>query len=112
MRIQVLSDLHIDIFNFEPERIEADVVVLAGDILTEHYGLPWARRAFPDQPIIYVMGNHEFYDARYERVLERAREEASKLDVQLLECNETVLFGTRFLGATMWTDFEIEKSDV
>jgi hypothetical protein len=37
------------------------VIVLAGDIFSKHLGLEWARKAFPDKPIIYVMGNHEYY---------------------------------------------------
>jgi predicted phosphodiesterase len=46
MKIRVMSDLHIEFFSFEPEAVQADVIVLAGNILTEHYGLDWARRAF------------------------------------------------------------------
>jgi predicted phosphodiesterase len=109
MRIRVMSDLHIEFFGFEPTKVAADVVVLAGDILTEHYGLQWVRRVFPETPIVYVMGNHEYYDAHYERVLERARKEAATLGVNLLENDEAVIDGVRFLGATLWTDFMIEE---
>lgn len=109
MKLRVMSDLHVEFFDFVPHpEVPADVVVLAGDILTEHYGLQWARRYFADLPIVYVMGNHEFYDAHYERVLERARQEAAKLDIHLLENDEAVIDGVRFLGATLWTDFEID----
>lgn len=110
MDIRVMSDLHIEFFNFEPTEVPADVIVLAGDILTEHYGLVWARKTFPNTPIVYVMGNHEYYDAHYEQVLERARKEAVKLDIHLLENDQAVINGVRFLGATLWTDFEIEKN--
>jgi predicted phosphodiesterase len=51
MRIRVLSDLHIEFFDLEPPEVDADVIVLAGDILTEHYGLAWARRVFPNTPV-------------------------------------------------------------
>jgi len=38
MNIRVMSDLHIEFYDFEPHpEVPADVVVLAGDILTEHY---------------------------------------------------------------------------
>ncbi len=110
MKIRVMSDLHIEFFDFEPHpEVPADVVVLAGDILTEHYGLQWARTHFSGLPIVYVMGNHEFYDARYERVLERAREEAAKLQIHLLEKDEVIIDDVRFLGTTLWTDFEVEE---
>jgi hypothetical protein len=32
MRIRVLSDLHLEFFDWVPPPVEADVVVLAGDI--------------------------------------------------------------------------------
>jgi predicted phosphodiesterase len=85
MNIRFMSDLHIEFLDFQPTEVPSDVIVLAGDILTEHYGITWARKTFPKKPIVYVMGNHEFYDAHYERVLERARKEASDLDIHLLE---------------------------
>jgi predicted phosphodiesterase len=111
MDIRIMSDLHIEFFDFEPTEVPADVVVLAGDILTEHYGLQWARNRFPDKPIVYVMGNHEYYDAHYERVLERARKEAVDLGIHLLENDQAVIDGVRFLGATLWTDFEVEEPE-
>ena len=85
MKVRVMSDLYIKFFNFAPPQVDADVVVLAGDILPEHYGLVWARRVFPNTPIIYVHGNHEFYDAHYETVLEMSRKEATCLSIDLLE---------------------------
>lgn len=111
MKIRIMSDLHIEFFDFEPAPVPADVVVLAGDILTEHYGLGWARSRFPDLPIVYVMGNHEYYDAHYECVLERARKEAVALDIYLLENDQAVIDDVRFLGATLWTDFEVGEPE-
>lgn len=102
MKIRVMSDLHIEFFNFEPIEVPADVIVLAGDILPEHYGLVWARKAFPDRPIVYVMGNHEYDDAHDEHVLDRAREQAAKQRVHLLENDQAMIDGVRFLGTTLW----------
>lgn len=109
MDIRVMSDLHIEFFDFQPTEMPVDVVVLAGDVLTEHYGLRWAREKFPSTPIVYVMGNHEYYDAHHEQVLERSRKDAAKLGIHLLECDQVVIDGVRFLGTTLWTDFEIEE---
>jgi hypothetical protein len=108
MRIRPMSDLHIEFFDFEPIEVPADVIVLAGDILTEAYGFGWAREQFPDKQIIYVLGNHEFYDAHYETVILAARREAAWLGIHFLERDELVIEGVRFLGTTLWTDFEVE----
>jgi len=108
MKIRVFSDLHLEFYDFHPVEVPADVVVLAGDIQSEHYGLGWARSMFPDTAIVYVMGNHEFYDADVEAVLERARREAVALGIHLLEKDQAIIDGVRFLGTTLWTDFEVE----
>jgi len=109
MKIRVFSDLHLEFYDFHPVDVPADVVVLAGDIQSEHYGLGWARRMFPDTTIVYVMGNHEFYDADIDAVLERARREAAALEISLLEKDQAIIDGVRFLGTTLWTDFEVEE---
>ena len=61
MRLHILGDLHLE---FGPVRIpapDADIVVLAGDIHLGREGRKWARNQFPAKPVIYVLGNHEFY---------------------------------------------------
>lgn len=66
MKLLVLSDLHLDLkpmtLEHEGQRIgaHADLVILAGDIAGGHKGLRWARESFPDKPIMYFAGNHEF----------------------------------------------------
>jgi hypothetical protein len=38
-----------------------------------------------------------------------ARKEAEKLDIHLLENDQVVIDGVRFLGMTLWTDFAVEE---
>jgi len=106
MRVRVLSDLHLEFGGFTPPEVTADVVVLAGDIVPEHYGIKWARETFPETPVVYVAGNHEYYAADLEAVLARTREEAARWGVHYLERDGVVIGGVRFLGTTLWTDFE------
>jgi Icc-related predicted phosphoesterase len=106
-KLQILSDLHRE---FKPVPIAdagADVVVLAGDIDRGVRGVPWAAEVFPDKTIIYVLGNHEFYKQRWERLVEQCREAAVGTNVLVLENSSTVTEGIRFIGATMWTDFAL-----
>lgn len=62
MRIHVLSDLHNEFDRHCPEAIQADVVVLAGDVDLGLRGLEWAAEVFAPTPIVYVAGNHEYGD--------------------------------------------------
>lgn len=107
MKIRVLSDLHLEFRDWTPPVVEADVIVLAGDIHVGLHGLAWAREQFPTTPVIYVVGNHEFYGGQMSEVLVTLREAAARLGVYLLDTDEVVLGGTRFLGATLWTDFAL-----
>ena len=59
LRIRYMSDLHLEFSDYRPDPVDADVVVLAGDIDAGTSGLEWAARQFPDTPVIYVAGNHE-----------------------------------------------------
>ena len=109
MKLLVLSDLHVEFAAFAPD-IEAtqaaDVVVLAGDIHKGTQGVVWARRSFPDKEIIYVAGNHEFYGEHWDRLLVEMRTAAAMSGIRFLENSDVVIGGIRFLGATLWTDFE------
>ena len=107
MKLLIYSDLHLEGWAFTPLAdavADADVVILAGDI-KEGGGLVNARRMFPDKEIVYVAGNHEFYDAHRGRALARMRSQAEDLDIHFLENGEVTLGGIRFLGCTLWTDF-------
>ncbi|THG82327.1 serine/threonine protein phosphatase [Pseudomonas sp. A-1] len=103
MRIHPLSDLHNEFAPFTPEVTDADVVILAGDIDLGVRGIEWARQAF-DCPVLYVPGNHEFYRGHLGKALQAMRA-AGDERVHVLDRDEVVIGGVRFLGATMWTDF-------
>ena len=107
MKIRVLSDLHIDIATWEPPDADADVVVIAGDIRNGTGGFNWARKHFWGSEIICVLGNHELYGFGLDTAPVFLRQEASRVGVTLLDCNEAVLDGVRFLGVTLWTDFRL-----
>ncbi|MGV6473189.1 metallophosphoesterase [Azotobacter vinelandii] len=103
MRIHILSDLHNELSPFTPAPVAADVVVLAGDIDVGARGVEWARRAF-DCPVLYVPGNHEYYGGALEETRRWLREAADER-VRVLDFDEVVLGGVRFLGVTAWTDY-------
>ncbi|KPW92386.1 MULTISPECIES: metallophosphoesterase family protein [Pseudomonas syringae group] len=103
MRIHLLSDLHLEFEPFTSAPVDADVVILAGDIDVKARGIAWARATF-DCPVLYVLGNHEYYSGHLQRTLEKMRA-ASDDNVRVLDRDTVEIGGVRFLGATMWTDF-------
>lgn len=111
MKIAALSDLHLEFASFvPPEDLEADVVVLAGDIAVPGNAvMPWAwrQRAFQGKTVIHVAGNHEFYGREYGYERWNMLKEASRAGIHHLHMGSLVVEGVRFLGCTLWTDFQL-----
>ncbi len=107
MKLGILSDLHIEFGNFNPLETDADVVVLAGDIHIGDQGIDWAVENFKEKEVIYVIGNHEYYHGEIPEVTEKIRAKAAGTNVHVLENEEFIMGQVRFLGCTLWTDFEL-----
>jgi Icc-related predicted phosphoesterase len=120
MKIQLLSDTHLDQHPFNSRHIEisneADVVVLAGDISSS---LQIFRRFLLDirkqteAPVISVLGNHDFYEKDLDASYTRYRKEVENIpDVHILDNDKVPIKekGFRrtvnFSGCTLWSDFE------
>ena len=111
MRIAYASDLHLE---FDASLTltglsNADVLVLAGDvdISPEYYTqtLRKLRLAYVG-PVIFVMGNHEYYNGVFPDDREEYRDAIARDPLaHLLENQSIIIDGVRFLGATLWTDF-------
>jgi hypothetical protein len=68
-------------------------------------GVAWARGWADGAPVLYVAGNHEFYGHALPDLFADLRGAAAGSDVHVLEDEELVLGGVRFLGCTLWSDF-------
>lgn len=104
MKIHLLSDLHNEFDVYDPAQLDADVVVLAGDIDVKQRAIAWAKQRFKC-PVLYVPGNHEFYRGQLGNTLQKLRA-LQDGQVHVLDCDEIVLGGVRFLGATGWADYK------
>ena len=111
MKLLILSDLHLEFGTFLVPRVDCDVVILAGDIsVPGSRAMRWARRAenFGETvPIVFVPGNHEFFEGILQTSLKEMALTARSCNVHLLAPGEAVIAGVRFLGCTLWTDFEL-----
>lgn len=120
MRIQLFSDLHLERYpDFLPQFApDIDVLVLAGDIgsyqpgsrlNTDDFGL---GRFSPLRPgstcpnVLYVPGNHEFDSLDYDETYARLRETCNSLGITWLEREVVTIGPVRFVGTTLWSDFE------
>jgi len=105
MKIQIMSDLHLEFSPLHPESITTDLLVLAGDIQSGTKGIRWAEKHF-DVPVLYVPGNHEYYNfmLTMDELTLKMRSETIGSNVHVLDRSAFVMNGVRFLGTTLWTD--------
>lgn len=121
MRIQLLSDLHLEAHpRFQPEPAPgADLLVLAGDIGSYQNGSQIAGDDFGLErfsplphwggwptPVLFVPGNHEYDMQDFDAAHERLRRTCDRLGLRWLERETLVLDGVRFVGTTLWSDFD------
>ncbi len=121
MLIQLLSDLHLEVDpEFSPHPAPAaDVLVLAGDIgaapnspMGQHGTPDWGLRRFSPRlgnwpvPVLYIPGNHEYDGQDFTDCRAALRATAEALGIIWLEQEAVVLAGVRFVGTTLWSDFD------
>lgn len=113
MKLWIWSDIHLEYADLSAPLAmpEADVCVVAGDLMrAPANGVHWlAQHVMPAMPCIYVAGNHEFYKGGIKECLADGRTTAECFaDVHFLENEVITIGGVRFIGATLWTDFNID----
>lgn len=82
-------------------------MVLAGDIDLGVKGIEWIKSVSKDVPVIYVLGNHEYYKGSYPKTLNKIIDAATGTNVHVLENKSVVIGDVTFHGATLWTDFAL-----
>lgn len=105
MKLNILSDLHLGFGAMERPQNDADVVVLAGDVSRPLEAAVWALRF--EKPVIFVLGNHEFYGSSIDAAADRMKRLCEGTQVHVLDDHQVVIDKVRFLGSTLWTDFEL-----
>ncbi len=100
MKIALLSELHLSVQAMLPPAIDADVLVLAGDLHRPAAAIEWARQY--DMPTLFVAGNHEFYGGDLVGTVRALRQHAKGSSVHMLEHDAGHRDGVRFLGCTLW----------
>lgn len=117
MRIQLFSDIHLETDpDFYPRIAgDTDVVVLAGDIgsyqegsrlQSDDFGLSRFVPLRPGVRVLFIPGNHEFDGLEYVEAYQRLRALCEELGIIWLDREVVTVSHVRFVGTTLWTDFD------
>jgi predicted MPP superfamily phosphohydrolase len=112
MKIQLLSDIHLECFNVNSNHPQisntnADIIVLSGDIGEGFTGVEYANEQSNklNKDIVYVPGNHEYYGQNMAQFRKNLYSYTKGSQIHLLDNKSIVINGIRFIGATLWTNF-------
>ena len=100
-KIQLISDVH---GRWEDVKIdpEAKLIVAAGDLTEGCEGVDWLKEF--DRPVIYVPGNHEFYDDDISSRLAQLKAKAHGSKISVMDRSTALAGEWRFICCTLWTD--------
>ncbi|MBB5187105.1 Icc-related predicted phosphoesterase [Zhongshania antarctica] len=109
-KVHVRSDDHHEFYRgkrgWHPIPENAEMIILAGDIDIGLAGITWA--ATLGKPVLYVPGNHEYYTHNISTLEHEMRTLAKETrNVVFLQNDVYIIDDTRFLGTTLWTDYNV-----
>ena len=119
MKIQLLSDLHLEANpDFLPQPAPgADLLVLAGDVGSYQRRrdgsamaeVDWGLGRFAGWPVpvLFVPGNHEYDALDVDEAHAGLRAACERHGLRWLERETWVWRGVRFVGTTLWTDYDV-----
>jgi Icc-related predicted phosphoesterase len=111
MRVALYSDLHLEfksLFTISTAILDdIDLLLLVGDIHTKTNAIKWIRDQTQQVPVLYVLGNHEYYGESHPHLVDKIRDLTAGTNIHLLENNTYAHGDFLFYGGTMWTDFNL-----
>lgn len=112
MLIQKASDIHCEWHRDKGVEwaqlleVEGDVLALCGDITTNECLMKVMKiicERFSDKKVLYVCGNHEYYNSNRGTIHNKLAKLANKYDnFHHLNNDVVVIDGVRFVGTTLW----------
>lgn len=113
MKLHIVSDLHLESCPFELPAVQADILVLAGDIANGLNSVQYAlEHAHKYHHVLLIPGNHEFYGHNICTTVNLMKQMVENSNVTILD-NDTVVLGDHaFIGSTLWSDFKLYSEDL
>lgn len=128
MKCRICSDLHLDFDVFHnaplwlPPALDDDsetTLIIAGDLWTERKflrnrdmvtGKSWLKTISQQfKAIVFVLGNHDYWQENISYEHEKIRKEMYEQGIDncyLLENTSVVIDDAKFVGGTLWTDYD------
>jgi Icc-related predicted phosphoesterase len=108
MKFHILSDLHIEFTTHKYHPVgrkwpESDILILAGDIGVGRSARNFIEEQAKIRPVIYILGNHEFYNNDMDDIREFWNEVEIE-NLYVLDNKYVDIGGYRFIGSTLWSD--------
>lgn len=116
MKLRIMSDLHLEFGDIEIPFIGEDLLILAGDIQVGMSQGPWFLELLKYRPILYVLGNHEYYHHNFKNLKLDAEDFANDLSQQsehnliFLNNQKHIINDVTFVGSTFWTNIPVDKA--
>ena len=92
---------------------DADVVAFLGDIGNGLQPLEMMKEvmeAKEGRKVIYIIGNHEYYGHELNDMNQKIRDKAKEYGIIILDDATHEIDGITFIGATLWTDYEVDPT--
>lgn len=109
MKINIISDIHLDASNMSHDTEQFNVVILAGDIAVDDslFEQFIERSIHPNSTILFVPGNHEFEGKHFQKTIEYYNGlEKIYENFNFLYNKSIIIEDVKFIGSTLWSNFE------
>ena len=114
MKALLMSDIHLEFKEGAKELIhpvpdDVELIILAGDIgCNGNDTIEWIDGFAQGREVIYVLGNHEYYNNMFPDEIESVKKAAADYpNINVLENESFVYKDVVFLCCTLWTDFNL-----
>lgn len=124
MKLQILSDLHIDSYSKRQQPLgnipqtDADIILVAGDTANSDSGMVWLQEQarINNKPLLTIAGNHEYFSEDIlnfdQRLLRWDNFDKDTFKgLRVLQCRQFDIDEVRILGCTLWTDYQYNATE-
>ena len=109
MRVQFMSDLHLEFGDMQVPDVAGNVLVLAGDIGVGTSHKDWVVACCEKHDnVIMILGNHEFYGGNMQKIRNAWAEMDMPNNFYFLDNDWITIDGVNFIGSTLWSNVHLD----